>query len=352
MVSIQNLEFELQELFKEKKYSEIIFQITSKTKEEDRNSGLFVLLGISRMSLNKKDKNQVTLAVNDFKKGYLKEKESVNGLNSLTNFVIASSILSDFEDTNVDFDEIKNLYKTCPKPFKDQRPINIAMSTIYSRLSDYKGMIFHLEKIIKSNDFMITDLCNYGYWRCFDKNWTQLDFYKFGNFLNNNLKEYPKEKILQFPTTKNEKLRIGFLSADIKEAHSVTYFLKTVLQNYDKDKFEIILFTNQIKEDKTSEEVISLVDRTINVGRFNDLKALNTIREYNLDIMIDVMGYTSRNRIALIDVIKIMTAPPNFTTFWFVSLILASIQLLFKINTKQSICLFFGVFNRVPSSYP
>ena len=74
MVSVQNLEFELQDLFKEKKYSEIIFEITTKTKEEERNAGLFVLLGISRISLNKKNKDQVELAVNDFKKGYLKEK--------------------------------------------------------------------------------------------------------------------------------------------------------------------------------------------------------------------------------------------------------------------------------------
>ena len=32
------------------------------------------------------------------KRDILKEKESVNGLNALTNFVIASSILSDFEE--------------------------------------------------------------------------------------------------------------------------------------------------------------------------------------------------------------------------------------------------------------
>ena len=299
MASIQNLEFELQNLFKEKKYSEIIFEITSKTKEEDRNAGLFVLLGISRMSLGKKDKDQVSLAVNDFKKGYLKEKESVNGLNALTNYVVASSILSDFEDTNVDFDEIKSFYKASPKPFCDQRPINIAMSTVYSRLSDYKGMIFHLEKIIKSKDFIIQDLCNYGYWRCFDKSWSQQDFFKFGKFLNDNLREYPQEKIIKLSNKKNKKIKIGFLSADIKEAHSVTYFLKTVLLNYDKSKFEIVLFTNQIKEDKTSEEFTNLVDKTINVGKFNDFKALNTIREFNLDIMIDIMGYTSRNRIEL-----------------------------------------------------
>ena len=297
MVSAQDLELKLQDLYKKKKFSEIISQITLKIKEEDRNAGLFVLLGISRMSIGLKDKNQVSLAVQDFKKGYLKEKEGVNGLNALANFVVANSILSDFENTNVDFEEIKNFYKVSPKPFRDQRPINIAMSTIYSRLSDYKGMVFHLKKIIESKEFITQDLCNYGYWRCFDKNWTQKEFLKFGKFVNDNLKEYSKEEIIPLSDKKNEKIRVGFLSADIKGAHSITYFLKTILQNYDKKNFEIILFNNRNKNDKPPEEIINLASKTIDVGKLNDIEAFNKIREFNLDIMIDIMGYTSRNRI-------------------------------------------------------
>ena len=148
MVSIQNLEFELQDLLKKKKYSEIIFEITTKTKEEERNAGLFVLLGISRISSNKKNKSQIELALSDFKKGYLKEKTSENGLNALVNFILASAILSDFENTNVDFNEIKNFYQKTPKNFQNKRAINIAMTTIYSRLSDHEEMLFHLKKII------------------------------------------------------------------------------------------------------------------------------------------------------------------------------------------------------------
>ena len=299
MVEIQNLEFELQNLFKEKKYSEIIFEITSKTKEEDRNAGLFVLLGISRMSLDKKDKNQVSLAVNDFEKGYLKEKESVNGLNALTNFVISSSLLSDFSDSKVDFDEIKNFYKSSPKPFNEQRPINIAMSSVYSRLSDYKGMLFHLEKVIKSGDFIPYDLCNYGYWRCFDKNWKQSDFFEYGKFIEKNLAEYPQNQLVKLSNTKNKKINLGILSADLKSDHSITFFLKTILSNYNKDDVEIYLFSNQINIDSISTEIISLVHKTIDISKLNDLNALNKIRQFNLDIMIDVMGYTSRNRIGL-----------------------------------------------------
>ena len=300
MVSIQNLEFELQELFEKQNYSKIISEITSKTKENERNAGLFVLLGISRISLNKnKDENEVSIAVSDFKKGYLKEKESVNGLNALTNFVVSSSILSDFENSGVDFDEIISFYKKSPKFFQDKRAINIAMTMVYKRLNDYEGMLFHLEKIIKSNDFIVQDLCNYGYWRCFDKNWSQPDFFEFGKFLNDNLNEYTQDEVIKLSNKKNEKIKIGILSSDIKDAHSVTYFLKTILLNYDKEKFEIVLFLNQIQEDITSNEISRLVDKVINVGKLNDLKAFNTIREFNLEIMIDIMGYTSRNRIEL-----------------------------------------------------
>ncbi len=300
MVSIQNLEFELQELFEKQNYSKIISEITSKTKENERNAGLFVLLGISRISLNKnKNKNEVNIAVSDFKKGYLKEKESVNGLNALTNFVISSAILSDFENSDVDFDEIISFYKRSPQFFQDKRPINIAMTMVYKRLNDYKGMLFHLEKIIKSNDFIVQDLCNYGYWRCFDKNWSQPDFFEFGKFLNDNLNEYTQDEVVKLSNKKNKKIKIGILSSDIKDAHSVTYFLKTILLNYDKEKFEIILFLNQIQEDITTNEISRLVDKVINVGKLNDLKAFNTIREFNLEIMIDIMGYTSRNRIEL-----------------------------------------------------
>ena len=297
MVSAQDLELKLQDLFKKKKYSEIISQITLKIKEEDRNAGLNVLLGISRMSMGLKDKNQVSLAVQDFKKGYLKEQKGVNGLNALTNFVLASSILSDFENTNVDFDEIKSFYQVSPKPFKDQRAINIAMSTVYSRLSDYKGMVFHFEKIIKSKKFVAQDLCNYGYWRCFDKNWTQSKFLEFGKFVNDNLKEYHKNDIVPLSDKRNEKIRVGFLSADINGSHSINYFLKTVLENYDKENFEIILFTNRLKDKKAAEQITNLANKTIDVGKLDSLGAFNAIRKFNLDIMIDIMGYTSRNKI-------------------------------------------------------
>jgi protein O-GlcNAc transferase len=299
MLSIQNFEFELQKLLKEKEYSKIIFEITSKTKEEDRNAGLFVLLGISRMSLNNKNKDQIELAVSDFKKGYLKEKTSENSLNALVNYVLASAILSDFENTNIDFDEIRKFYNESPKSFQNKRSINIAMTKIYKRLNDYKYLLPHLEKIIKARNFMPNNLCNYGYWRCFDKSWSQNKFFEYGKFVENNLIKYPEDQLVKISSKKNKKIKLGILSADLYSGHSITFFLKTILLNYDKNKIEIYLFANEINDNDISTEIYQLVYKTINISKLSDLNALNKIRELNLDIMIDLMGYTSRNRIGL-----------------------------------------------------
>ena len=299
MVSIQNLEFELEALLREKKYSEIIFEITTKTKEEERNAGLFILLGISRISLYKKNKDQVQLAVDDFKKGYLKDKTSKNSFNALVNFILASVILSDFENTDVDFDEIKNFYKELPKTQQAKRAINIAMTSICSKFVDHEAMLLHLEKVIKSGDFISNDLCNYGYWRCFDKNWSQREFFEYGKFVDKNLPEYPQDQIAKLSKKKNNKINLGIMSADLKNGHSITFFLKTILSNYNKDEIEIYLFSNQINANAISKEISDLVFKTIDISKLSNLNALNKIREENLDIIIDVMGYTSRNRIGL-----------------------------------------------------
>ena len=299
MVSVQNLEFELQNLFKEKKFSKIIFEITTKTLENERTASLFVLLGISRISLNKKNKDQVGLAVSDFKKGYLKELTSENSLNALVNLALATVILSDFENTNVDFDEIINFYKSSPESFQNKRPINIAMTTIYSRLNDFKGMVYHLEKVIRSGDFISNDLCNYGFWKCYDQSWSQKDFFEYGQFVEKNLIEYPSDKIIQLSNKKNKKINLGILSADLKTGHSITFFLKTILLNYNKDEIDIYLISNQKDPNTVSNEITNLVLEIIDISQLSDLDALNKIRKLNLDIMIDVMGYTSRNRIGL-----------------------------------------------------
>ena len=94
---------------------------------------------------------------------------------------------------------------------------------------------------------------------------------------------------------KNHKIKLGFLSADILRRHSITSFLKTILLNYDKDKFEIYLFLNhsQVFDDNTTQDFKKLVSKYFHIDYLNDIEAINLIRNENIDIMFDLMGLTS-----------------------------------------------------------
>ena len=300
MASIQKLEFETIELFKRKEYSKVIFEITSRTEEMERSAFLCNILGLSRITYNKKNKDALTKAIQDFKFGYLKEKNTVHGIDSLANFITTSILLIDLEEKHdFDFDEIFNFYKLSEKYCINHRPINLAMAMVYRRLNDAKKLIFHFSKVIESKKFNVVDLCNYGYSRCFDEEWKQSDFFNYGKFLDKNLRVIPQNQLVEISQVSSSKIRIGFLSSDIIQGHSITYFLKTVLSNYDKKKFEIFLFLNNPREDKFTEKFRNLVDNTINISNLDNVNALNKVRELKIDIMIDLMGYTSTQRLEL-----------------------------------------------------
>ena len=300
MVLNQKLERETAELFKQKQYSKVIFEITSETKQEERSAFLCNLLGLSRIANNKNNKEFLILAIEDFKFGYLKEKNTIHAIDGLANFITTNIFLIDLvKDYEFDFSEIFNFYKSSENFCINHRAINLAMAMVYRRLNDAKKLIFHFKRVIDSKKFNYVDLCNYGYWRCFDQEWSQSEFYNYGKFLDKNLNVIPQDRLVAISQVSGLKTRIGFLSSDIIEGHSITYFLKTVLLNYDKNKFEVILILNNSKEDKSTENFRNLVDETINISKLTNVDAVNQVRELKLNIIVDLMGYTSTQRIEL-----------------------------------------------------
>jgi len=300
MKTIQKLEIKAAELFKSRQYSKVVFEITSETTEEERSAFLCNLLGLSKNANNNKNKDALISAIKDFRYGYLKEKNTIHAIDALSNFITHNVFLIDLEKNyDFDFTEIFNFYQLSEKYCLNHRPIHLAMAMVYRRLNDAKKLIFHFKRVIESKKFNSVDLCNYGYWQCFDKEWKQSDFLDYGKFLDSNLKVIPQNQLAEISQKSGLKIKIGFLSADILEGHSITYFLKTVLSNYDKNKFEIVLFLNNPKEDQSTENFKNLVDKTINISNLNNVDVLNRSRELKLDIMVDLMGYTSRQRLEL-----------------------------------------------------
>ena len=71
------------------------------------------------------------------------------------------------------------------------------MTMVYRRLNYPEKIAFHFDKIKKSKNLHVTDLCSYGYWRCFDKTWKQNDFFDYGKFLDKNLSIFPRDNLIK-----------------------------------------------------------------------------------------------------------------------------------------------------------
>jgi predicted O-linked N-acetylglucosamine transferase (SPINDLY family) len=94
-----------------------------------------------------------------------------------------------------------------------------------------------------------------------------------------------------------DKPIIGFVSADFK-AHPVGWFLKAILPKL-REKYHIYAYANQSNCDFLTQEIISNVDRWNVVLGISDDYLANKIREDRVDILVDLSGHTSGNRLGV-----------------------------------------------------
>lgn len=284
----------IKKLFFEKKYSDVIILIESNLSDEEKNSEVLNFLGVSK--LQKKNSNNFDLlsATEDFKKSYLKEKNTSQSIEGLANFIVCSIESYQYEDA------IKYFKETEVSLGYISRLSNL-MIRIYERLNDVDKILYYLEKRIENKDLQNHTLLRYIYYNSFQNKWTQENFLNYSKKIEKTLPTYSKKKLISIHNKKNKKIKLAFLSSDIRKKHPVTKFLKTVVENVNRDKFELLLFSNcKInKEDKTSEAFKVYFDKWTNISELNDIEGINKIRENKIDIIVDIMGLTSTNRIAL-----------------------------------------------------
>ena len=91
------------------------------------------------------------------------------------------------------------------------------------------------------------------------------------------------------------KIRIGYFSADFKD-HAVTHVITPLLESHNKEIFEIFLFSFTRKEDVYTKRLKKLGCIFRNIEDLNELETIKLVRSDNLNIAIDLMGYTSDNR--------------------------------------------------------
>jgi predicted O-linked N-acetylglucosamine transferase (SPINDLY family) len=96
----------------------------------------------------------------------------------------------------------------------------------------------------------------------------------------------------------DRRLRIGYVSADFRH-HSVAFFAEALLAAHDKNAVEVFLFANDTRADAVTRRLTAHADRVVSIFGMADERAAAQIRALGIDILVDLSGHTSGNRMML-----------------------------------------------------
>ena len=100
------------------------------------------------------------------------------------------------------------------------------------------------------------------------------------------------------PGPVRRRVHIGYVSADLRE-HATANFIHPILACHDPDLFEVFCYTNSAEADAVTGKMQRLAHRWRAIDGLDDAAAAQLIRADGIDILIDVSGHTSGNRLLL-----------------------------------------------------
>ena len=298
----------IQQLFNLKKYNELINIIENQIDEKNKNSQLLNILGVCKLFKKDNSKSDLIDAIKIFEEAYLKESVNRHTVGAFSNFINSSVNLYDIDSSKSNRSYCKEnfkraiyFYKKNNKYFDTDKKIQLAITRIYKRLADIDKIILNLKNLMnfEKKDYLI--LCSYIYHHHFQYEWKQNDYLENSKLLNQKLEISSDISLAPLKRDNINKIKIGILSSDIKGNHVVNNFLRSILEDYNNNEFDISLFLNidVKKQDETTTAFKELVSNSYNIKNLNDVEAINLIRKQKIDVMIDTMGLLSDNRIGL-----------------------------------------------------
>lgn len=101
------------------------------------------------------------------------------------------------------------------------------------------------------------------------------------------------------PYRNHEKIRIGYFSPDFRD-HAVSYLSSGMFELHDRDQFEIYAFYyGEDTNDEMNQRIRNGVDKFFDIQSMSDHEVIKLSRAIEIDIAIDLCGYTQNSRINL-----------------------------------------------------
>ena len=95
-----------------------------------------------------------------------------------------------------------------------------------------------------------------------------------------------------------KRLKVGYVSPDFR-LHAVRHFLEPLLARHDKSQVEVFAYAELAVEDATTTRYRGVVDHWIPTVGLSDEALAERIRADGIDILLDLAGHTSKNRLGV-----------------------------------------------------
>ena len=287
----QDQKIKLKRLFESKNYSKFEAQIERLGNFEDLP--IFLKMGYAgSKTINSKSKKKDFLKASIiFEKIYSDDNKNLDALYNL----ILSSLKA--EVSIYVLKHLDNFYKLN----KENPKIVEGLARIHFQLANMDLSVKYFSELVKLNPIYTIDGGRLSYLASmnYPSNIRQSDYFNECKILSNKFEEYSSFPTYKIENNKNQRLKIGFLSADFKD-HSVNYFLKDIISKIDKKKFYLIGLSN-LDVSKHHKIITKYYqksfDEWFDIFDYSDKDLIDFIRSLNIDILIDLNGFTYGNRI-------------------------------------------------------
>ena len=152
---MNNKILELQELFKKREFSKLIFIIENSTKDEDKTPSILNILGVAIILRGPKNKKTLDSAIPNFKRSYLKSSQSIGCLDSLINLINSTCDLFDLKISKDDFfnqfNELINFCNNFESLFGHNEKLVLAIVRVYKRLNNIDKVLFYYDQLEKKS---------------------------------------------------------------------------------------------------------------------------------------------------------------------------------------------------------
>lgn len=280
-----DLRAKLKNLYIKKQFSEIEKEIKVFKNLDDLPTDIKMLYAVSKSLNPKSTREDFIIASYFFEKVFIINKSNLEPFYNL----ILSSVKSEF------FDYLEPHINEQYRNNNQDPKILEGLAKMHTCYGNMVAVSFYYRELIKIKpgylSAWVSLLASFNY---HDKiNQVQyLDYCKkFDQLPNEKLKEI-KSKHLK------DKIRLGFFSTDFK-IHSVSFFLESIIPKLDKDQFELHAVSNlEINQhDEMTFNLKQNFDSWNDTLNLSDNEFIDLTRSLNLDILFDLSGYFSGNRI-------------------------------------------------------